>query len=73
MWIQHRDPAVAPISPLRRCVRKSKDRFENDIDLVFQFGSKSGAARLVMVDLVIDLGDRESRYGQVEGMLQPRD
>lgn len=64
--IQHRDPAVAPIFPLRRRVRKLKDRFENGVDLVFQLGSKLGAARLVIVDLVIDLDDRESMDSKLQ-------
>jgi hypothetical protein len=37
--IEHCDPSVAPISPLRRCIRKLEDRFENRIDLALQLGS----------------------------------
>jgi hypothetical protein len=40
-------------------VRKLEDRIEERIDLVFELGSVPDAARLVVVDLVIDLGDRE--------------
>jgi hypothetical protein len=48
--IQDRNAAVRPISPLRRCVRKLEDRFENRVDLFFELGSEAGAARLVIVD-----------------------
>jgi len=47
--------------------RKLKDRFDNGIDLVFRLGSKAGAARLVIVDHVIDLDDREP----MDSKLQP--
>src|SRR4051812_49199034 len=57
--IQHGNSAVVPIFPLRRRVWKLEDRFENSIDLVFELGSEPDAARLVIVNLVIDLGDRE--------------
>jgi hypothetical protein len=57
--IQRSDPTIGSVSPLRRRPGKLKDRFENCFDLVFQFGAETGAARLVAVDLVIDLGDRE--------------
>jgi hypothetical protein len=33
--IEHRDSSVEPISPLRRCVRKLEDRFEDGVDLFF--------------------------------------
>ena len=41
-------------------MRKLEDRIEECIDLVFELGSVPDAAGLVVVDLVIDLGDRES-------------
>ncbi len=58
--IERSHPAVGPISPLRRRAGKPKDRFEDSIDFVFQLDAEPSAARLVVVDLVIDLGDRES-------------
>jgi hypothetical protein len=45
---------------------KLKDRFENSVDLVFQLGSKPRIARLVVIDLVIDLRDRESMDSKVQ-------
>ena len=49
-------------------MRKLEDRFENRVDLVFELVSEAGAARLVIIDLVIDLGDREA----VDSKLQRR-
>ena len=58
--VQHRYPAVSPILPVKRCVWILEDRLENCVDLVFQLNSEPCAARLVVVDLVINLIDRES-------------
>src|SRR5882672_7957838 len=54
--IQYGESTVRPMTPLRRCFRKPDDRVDDRIDFVFELD----AARLVIVDLVIDLGDRES-------------
>ena len=54
-------------APSQQTPRKLKDRFDNGIDLVFQLDSKAGAARLVIVDHVIDLDDREP----MDSKLQP--
>ena len=58
--IQCGESMVRPISPLRCCFGKLDDRFQHRINLVFELGSEPDTARLVVVDLVIDLSDRES-------------
>ena len=58
--VQNGHPTVAPISPLRCRLRKPKGRFDSGIDLVLQLCAEAGTARFVIVDLVIDLSDRES-------------
>jgi hypothetical protein len=58
--IQHGESAVRPISPLRCCFGKLEHRLQHGIKLVFELGSEPDTARLVIVDLVIDLSDRES-------------
>jgi hypothetical protein len=64
--IQDRNAAVRPISPLRRCVWKLEDRFENCVDLFFELGSEASATRLEIVNLAIDLGDGESMDSNVQ-------
>ena len=66
--IQDGQPTVAPISPLRRRMRKLKDRFDGGIDLVLQLRAEAGTARFVIVDLVIDLNDRESMDCELQGL-----
>jgi len=58
--IQYGESTVRPMTPLRRCFGKPDDRVDDRIDFVFELDSEPDAARLVIVDLVIDLGDRES-------------
>ena len=58
--IQHRESAVRPILPLRCCFGKLEDRLQHGINFVFELGSEPDTAQLVVVDLVIDLSDRES-------------
>ena len=58
--IQDGESAVRPISPLRCCFGKLEDRLQYGINFVFELGSEPDTAQLVVVDLVIDLSDRES-------------
>lgn len=58
--IYYGESAIRPISPLRCCFEKLEDRLQHRINLVFELGSEPDTARLVVVDLVIDLSDRES-------------
>jgi len=66
--IQYGESTVRPITPLRRCLGKLDDRIDDRIDFVFELSSEPDAARLVIIDLVIDLGDREA----VDSKLQRR-
>ena len=48
------------MSPLGRGLGELNNRFENVVDLIFHLGSEASPARLVVIDLVIDLRERES-------------
>src|SRR5207249_2755595 len=63
-----RSMTVRPISPFGRCLGKLEDRIEHRVDFVFELSAEPDTARLVIVDLVIDLDDRES----VDSKLQRR-
>lgn len=66
--IQYGDSAVRPSAPPRCGFGKLEDRLKHHIDLVFELGSEPNTARLVVVDLVIDLRDCEP----VDAKLQRR-
>src|SRR5262245_16077071 len=58
--IEHRDSSIDAILPARCCFGKLKDQREYCVDLVFELGAETGLSRLVVVDLMIDLEDRET-------------
>src|SRR3954470_13050984 len=51
--------------PLRGRLRKSADHREHSIDLVFELLAEADLARLVVVDFVVDLGDRTAMKSDV--------
>jgi hypothetical protein len=58
--VEHDDAPIGALFPLGRGFRESQDRCEHRIELVFELGAKACLTRLVVVDLVIDSGDREA-------------
>ena len=58
--VEHHNASIGPKFPLRSCFRKSTDQCDHGVDLVFELLTETGLARLVVVDFVIDLGDRAS-------------
>jgi hypothetical protein len=56
---EYRDAPIPSMLPLRSRLRTSADHREDSIDLVFELLTEADLARLVIVDFVVDLGDRE--------------
>lgn len=69
--IQYGESTVWPISPLRGGFGKPEDCLQHRFDLVFELGPQPDAARLVVVDLVIDLSDREAMDSKLQRRVRP--
>jgi hypothetical protein len=63
--IERCDPPVGPMLPLRCCPGEPQDPCEDFSELILELHAEAGHPGLVVVDLVVDLGDRQPMKAEV--------